>query len=192
MGIFALSKRRFDQAILTQGQANINRLRVFLPVTAAGLDSEGYNYAQRAIGLLVAIAGWPSLVTFVYQIGSIEYELAGITNENEGRRADRVIAAIAERLLLKAYREPVTLADLEDMKTVACMLMVWWGLTAEPQHPIARLMQHFGGHPFKTNNAQEIGYRFDQIRKQITPETQKMWKHAAYGMNAYGSESPAI
>ena len=192
LGIFTSSKRRAEQAALTQGQTNVNRLRMFLPIIASGLDSEGYSYAQRAIGLLVAIAGWPQLEVFIYQLGSAEGRMAGITNEEEGRRLDRVFPQIAARLLLKAYREPVTLADLHDMKTVACLLMVWWGLMTEPQHPIVRLMQRFGGHPFKaTSDGQEITRRSDQIsnrlRGQITREVQKIWKQAEREMSVYSN-----
>jgi hypothetical protein len=191
MGIFTSTKRHIEQAALTQGQNNVNRLRMFLPIIAAGLDSEGYNYAQRAVGLLVAIAGWPSLVTFIYQLGSVECDIAGITNEDEGWRVDRAVAETAARLLLRAYSEPLALADLQYIRAVACVLMVWWGLAAEPQHPIVRLMQHFGGHPFKTNNVQEIERRFSQIRSRITPETQKVWKWAEQEMSAYSSGLPA-
>ncbi|HJS86210.1 MAG TPA: hypothetical protein VJ779_12195 [Acetobacteraceae bacterium] len=192
MGIFASSKRCAEQAAqarLTQGQANANRLRMFMPGIAAGLDSEGYRYAQRAIGALVALAGWPSLVTFVYQLGVVEYEAAKLTNEEEGRLMDRAIVTVAARVLLKAYAEPVTLADLQDMQTISCTLMVWWGLSdlAEPHHSVVRLMRHFGGYPFKSSDIQAIEQRFDQIRTRITPEAHAVWKQAEREMGTYGN-----
>ncbi len=191
MGIFTSSNRRAEQTALIQGQAGAKRLRMFLPIVAAGLESEGYSYAKRAICVLVAIAGWPSLVTFIYQLGSVECDMATITNEQEGRRADRAFAVTAARLIFKAYSEPVTLADLQDMKTVACMLMVWWGLTAEPPHPLVGLMQQFGGHPFKTDNVREVERRFGQIRSCITSEAQKLWRKAEHEMSIYGNGPPA-
>jgi hypothetical protein len=161
---------------------------MFLPTIVAGLDSEGHCYAQRAIGLLVAIGGWPSLVTFVYQLGSTEHDAARISNEDAGWRMDRAFVTTATRQLLKTYAEPITLSDVKDMQTIACMLMVWWGLSdlAEPQHPVVRLMGHFGGHPFKADGVQAIEHRFGQIRGRITPEAQEAWKQAERAMSAYG------
>jgi hypothetical protein len=190
------SKRRPEQApqaYLVQPQANVNRLRLFLPIIAAGLDSEGDRYAQRAIGLLVAIAGWPSLVTFVDQIGSLEYDIARITNEEQRQRHDRAIAGVAADMLLKAYAEPVTHTDVQDMQTIACVLMAWWGLSgfAEPQHPIVPLMAHFGGHPFKSNNLQAIDSRYAQIRSRITPKAQEVWKQAERAMSIYSNDISA-
>jgi hypothetical protein len=192
MGSVTSSKRRPEQApqaYLVQPQANVNRLRLFLPIIAAGPDSEGDRYAQRAIGLLVAIAGWPSLVTFVDQIGSLEYDIARITNEEQRQRHDRAIAGVAADMLLKAYAEPVTHTDVQDMQTIACVLMAWWGLSgfAEPQHPIVPLMAHFGGHPFKSNNLQAIDSRYAQIRSRITPKAQEVWKQAERAMSIYSN-----
>ena len=192
MGIFTSSKRRAEQlaqARLTQAQATANRLRTFLAITAAGLDSEGYRYAQRAIGVFVAVAGWPSLVTFIYQLGSFECDAAQITNQTEGWAKDCAIAKTATHLLLKAYAEPVTLADVKDMQTVACMLMVWWGFSdlAEPQHPVTRLLQHFGGHPFNAVSIEVIKSRLDQIQSRITPEACDVWKDAERKMSTYGN-----
>ncbi len=191
MGIFTSSKRRAEQGAqnrLTQAQANANRLRIFLPTIAAGIDSEGHRYAPRAIGVLVAIAGWPPLATFVYQLGSVEYDVARITGEDEGYRLDSAIASIATRLLLKAYTDPVTLADVQDMQTIACLLMVWWGLSelAEPQHPVVRLMRHFGGHPFQADSVQASEHHYGQIRRRITPEAYEGWKQAEREMSTYG------
>ncbi len=168
-------------------------MRLFLPTIAAGLDSEGHVYAQRAVGALVAIAGWPSLVTVVYQLGSIEFDAAKLTNEDDGLHMDRAIATTATRLLLKASTQPVTLADVQDMQTIACMLMVWWGLSnlAEPQHAVGRLMRYFGGHPFKSDNVQEIEHRFGQIRNRLTPEAHEVWKQAEREMSTYNSGLPA-
>jgi hypothetical protein len=196
MGSVTSSKRRPEQApqaYLVQPQANVNRLRLFLPIIAAGLDSEGDRYAQRAIGLLVAIAGWPSLVTFVDQIGSLEYDIARITNEEQRQRHDRAIAGVAADMLLKAYAEPVTHTDVQDMQTIACVLMAWWGLSgfAEPQHPIVPLMAHFGGHPFKSNNLQAIDSRYAQIRSRITPKAQEVWKQAERAMSIYSNDISA-
>jgi hypothetical protein len=196
MGSVTSSKRRTEQApqaCLIQPQANVNRLRLFLPTIAAGLDAEEYRYAQRAIGILVAIAGWPSLVTFVYQAGSLEYDIARITNEEKGQRHDRAIAGVAADMLFKAYAEPVTHNDVQDMQTIACVLMAWWGLSdlAEPQHPIVRLIAHFGGHPFKSNNLQAIDSRYAQIRSRITPKAQEVWKQAERAMSIYSNKISA-
>ena len=192
MGFFTSSRRRAEQAAqtrLTQAQANTNRLRMFLPGIAAGIDSESYRYAQRGIGVFVAIAGWPSLVTFVYQLGNVEHDAASITNKDEGWRMDHAITTIATRQILKAYAEPVTLADVNDMQTIACTLRVWWGLSdlAEPQNAVVRLMQHFGGHPFKSNSVQTIEHRFGQIRSRITPESHEVWRQAEREMSTYGN-----
>jgi hypothetical protein len=192
MGIFTPPKRRTEQAAqtrLTQGQADARRLRLFLPSTIVGLESEGFRYALRAIGALVGVAGWPPLVTFVYQLGEIEYEVANLTNEDKGALIDRVIAILAIRLLHKAYAGPVTLADLNDMQTISCKLMVWWGLSelAEPQDSVVRLMRQFGGHPFKSNNAPAIKQRLDQIYTRITPDAHAVWKQAQREMSAYGN-----
>jgi hypothetical protein len=129
MGSVTSSKRHAEQApqvCLVQPQANVNRLRLFLPTIAAGLDAEEYRYAQRAIGMLVAIAGWPSLVTFVYQTGSLEYDIARITDEEKRRRHDRAIAGVAADMLFKAYAEPVTHNDVQNMQTIACVLTLLW------------------------------------------------------------------
>jgi hypothetical protein len=196
MGSVTSSKRHAEQApqvCLIQPQANVNRLRLFLPTIAAGLDAEEYRYAQRAIGMLVAIAGWPSLVTFVYQTGSLEYDIARITNEEKGQRHDRAIAGVAADMLFKAYAEPVTHNDVQDMQTIACVLMAWWGLSdlAEPQHPIVHLIAHFGGHPFKSNNLQAIDRRYAQIRSRITPKAQEVWKQAERAMSIYSNKISA-
>jgi hypothetical protein len=196
MGIFTTQKRRAEQAAqvqLTQAQANVNRLRMFLATIAAGLDCEGHHYAQRAIGVLVAIAGWPSLEVFVYQLGRVECDFASITNEDEGWRIDRTIAITAARLLSKACAEPIALADVQIMPPIACTLMVWWGLSdlAEPRHAVVRLMRHFGGHPSKSEGAQAIDHRLAQIRSRLTPQTHKMWKLAQQEMSTYGTKLPA-
>lgn len=196
MGSFPSSKRRADeaaQARLVQARANVNRLRMFLPLIAAGLDSEGYRYAQRAIGVLVAIAGWPSLVTFVDEIGNLKYDIARITNEEDGWRDHGAIATVVADMLLKAYAEPITLNDVQDMQTIACALMAWWGFSdlAEPQHPVVHLMAHLGSHPFKSNSIQAIDSRFSQIRSRITPEAQEVWKQAERAMSIYSNETSA-
>jgi hypothetical protein len=196
MGIFTSSNHRAEpaaQARLVEAQTNVNRLRLFLPIIAVGLDSEGYRYAQRAIGVLVAIAGWPSLVRFVNEIGNIEYDIARITNEDEGRHHDCAIAGAAADMLLKAYAEPVTFNDVQDMQPIACALMVWWGLSdlAEPQHPIVRLMAHFGGHPFHSNSIHESESRFGQSRSRITPKAQEVWQQAERAMSIYSNETSA-
>jgi hypothetical protein len=182
MGIFTSLKRHALQAAqirLIQAQANADRLRLFLPNIAAGLGDEGYRYAPRGVGVLVAIAGWPSLVQFIYELGSVECDLARLTDGDEGERLDHAVATTGMHLLLKTFAEPLSLDDVADLKTFACILMVWWGLSglAEPQHPIPRLIRHFGGHPFKTDNLQEVG-RCLQIRGRITPEADKLWKQA--------------
>ena len=192
MGIFTSSKPRAEQsaqARLAQAQANANRLRIFLATIATGLDSEGYHYAQRAIGLLVAIAGWPSLVTFIYQLGSIECDVVQMTSEDEGRIMDRTMAKVATNVLLKAYAEPLTLDDVKVMQTVACILMVWWGFSdiAEPKHPIVRLLQHFGGHPFNAVSVEAIQGRMNQIRSRITPGARLAWNDAEQKLSTYGN-----
>jgi hypothetical protein len=193
MGIFTSPKRRAMQAAqarLSQAQANLSRLRMFVPGVAAGLDSEGYRYAQRAIGVFMAIAGWPSLTPFLHQLGSIERHVASITNEDAGWRKDRAITTVATRQLLKAYTEFLTLTDVDDMQTIACMLMVWWWLSdlAEPQNAVVHLMRHFGGHPIKSDSAQAIEYHFRQLCGLFTPETDKVWKRAEREMSIYGNE----
>jgi len=193
MGIFTSLKRRTEdaaQARLMQAQANVNRLRIFLPAIAAGLDSNGHHFAQHAIGMFVAIVGWPSLAVFVYQLGSLEADVAKITSEDEGRIMDRVFADVPTQMLLKVYAQPMTLDDIRDMQTIACMLMVWWGFGSaaeEPKHPVVRLMQHFGGYPFASSNVEAIQSRFDHIRVRITPEANKMWKQAEQAMKTCGN-----
>ena len=117
-------------------------------------------------------------MTFIYQTGSLEYDIARITDEEKRRRHDRAIAGVAADMLLKAYAEPVTHNDVQNMQTIACVLMAWWGLSglAEPQHPVVRLIAHFGDHPFKSNNLQAIDRRYAQIRSRITPKAQEVWK----------------
>jgi hypothetical protein len=196
MGIFTSPRRRAEQAAqtrLTTAQANANRLRMFLPSIAAGLGSEGYRYAQRAIGVLVAIAGWPSLASFVYQLGYLEFEAAQITSEDEGWRMDRAVATTAAHLLTKTFAEPITLHDVQDMQTVASLLMVWWGFSdlADPQHAVTRLIRHFGGHPFKSSDIKAIEHHNDQIRRRLTPEALEVWKEAEREMSTYGDGLPA-
>lgn len=191
MGIFTSSKRRTEDAArvrLMQAQANVDRLRLFLPITIAGLNSEGHHYAQRAIGALVAIGGWPSLSAFVYQLGVVEADVAKLTDENEGRIMDRTFINVATHMLHKTYVEPITLDDVRDMQTIVCMLMVWWGLSAlaeEPKHPVVRLMQHFGGQPFRTNDVEATLTRLNQIRGRITPEAAKVWKQAEQALSTF-------
>ena len=94
------------------------------------------------------------------------------------------------RLLLRAATGPLTLTDVKDVQTVACLLMVWWGLSAlaEPQHPVVHLMRHFGGHPFKADNRVEAVIRcLDQIHGRITREGWEMWKWAEREMSLYGA-----
>ena len=196
MGIFTSSKRRAEQAAqarLSQAQGNANRLRMFLPFVAAGLDSECYRYAQRAIGLLVAVAGWPSLTSFVYALGFLEFDVAAITSQEDGELKDRAIASVASRLLTKAFAEPLTLRDVNVMQEMACMLMVWWGISdlAEPQHAVVRLIRQFGGHPFQSNDIRAIEQRNDQNSRRLTPDALKVWKQAEREMSTYGNELSA-
>jgi hypothetical protein len=193
MGIFTSSKRRAEHAAqtrLSQAQANANRLRMFLVPIVAGLDSDGYRYAQRAIGALVAIGGWPSLVSFVYHIGSFEFDFARITNEDEGWRMDRGFALTAMQLLQKAFAGSFTVREVNMMPAVACMLMVWWGVSdlAEPQHAVVRLIRHFGGDPCKMDSVgPAMDQRFRQICSRITPEAHEVWKQAEREMSTYGN-----
>jgi len=128
---------------------------------------------------------------FVYQLGSLEADVAKLTSEDEGQIMDRAFADVPKHMLLKVYAEPMTLEDVKDMQTIACMLMVWWGLSRaaeEPKHPVVRLMQHFGGHPFMTNSVEATQARLDQIRGRITPEADKVWKQAEQAMRACDNE----
>lgn len=191
MNIFTSRKRRAeqaDQARLVEAQSNVNRLRMFLPAVAAGLDSEGIPYAQRAISILAAIAGWPKLGVFIYHIGDLESKVAKLTSEADGQDMDRAFALVPMRMLLKAYAQPITLEDANDMQTIICMLLVWWGFSIaneEPNHPVVRLMKHFGGHPFNSSSAEDIKMRFDQIQTRITPEAYKVWKQAEQAMKTF-------
>ena len=192
---FSSSNRRAEQTALIQGQAGAKRLRMFLPIVAAGLDSEGYSYAKRAIGVLVAIAGWPSLVTFIYQLGSVECG-GGAAGEDDERGRESVARCALSPSLRHAWcskhsANPSRSLICGVLKAVACLLMVWWGLTAEPPHSLVGLMQQFGGHPFKTDNVREVERRSGQIRSCITSEAQKLWRKAEHEMSIYGNEPPA-
>ena len=194
MGIFTSRKRRTEDAEqerLMLAQTNANRLRIFLPAVIAGLDTEGFQYAKRAIGMYLAIAGWPSLTGFIYQLGSFEADLAAVTSGDKGRIMDRAYALASMTHLLNILAKPMTMNDVRDMQTFACTLMAWWGLgcaSEEPEHPVVRLMHHFGGHPFSTDNIEAILARQIQIRGRITPEAIKVWKQAEQAMKVYGNE----
>lgn len=194
MGIFTSRKRRTEdaeQARLMLAQANVNRLRIFIPGVVAGLDSKGHQYAKHAIGMFVAIAGWPKLTVFIYTLGSLEADCAALSSEDKGRIIDRTYALASMESLIKILTNPMTIEDVMDMQTIACMLMTWWGLSyaaEEPEHPVVRLMHHFGGHPFSTDSIEAIHARQIQIRGRITPEEFKVWKQAEQAMKAYGNE----
>ena len=194
MGIFTSRKRRTEnaeQARLMLAQANVNRLRIFIPAVIAGLDSKGFQYAKYAIGMFLSIAGWPPLTSFIYQLGSLEADLAKITSGDKGQIMDRTYALVPMTLLINILAKPMTMDDVRDMQTTACTLMAWWGLgcaAEEPEHPVVRLMHHFGGHPFSTDNIEAILARQIQIRGRITPEAIKVWKQAEQAMKVYGNE----
>jgi hypothetical protein len=82
--------------------------------------------------LLVAIAGWPSLPSFIYQIGQLEFDVGTATNGDEGAILDRVFAVLGTNILLKAYTGPLTSEDVRYMQTIACALMAWWGSATSP------------------------------------------------------------